>query len=74
MIVRTIAPEGMPRPTGEEGHILLNEVWGHFEAFRKWPTIDDIDRQLYKQGLDIDEVVQQLCPALLCGPSAFRGR
>ncbi|MFD3452774.1 TIGR02391 family protein [Streptomyces sp. NPDC058691] len=68
-IVRTIAPEGMPRPTGEEGHVLLDAVWAYFGEHYRWPTFDDIDRQLFVQGLDIEEVLQQLCPALLLGLS-----
>ncbi|SCZ16680.1 TIGR02391 family protein [Streptomyces sp. 136MFCol5.1] len=69
MIVRTIAPEGMPRPTGEEGHILLAAIWAYFSERHRWPTFDDIDRKLFAQGLDFEEVVQQLCPALLLGLS-----
>jgi uncharacterized protein (TIGR02391 family) len=67
MIVRTIAPEGMPRPTGEEGHVLLDAIWAYFSEHRRWPVFDDIDRTLYVQGLQFEEVVQQLCPALLLG-------
>ncbi|MFD7769828.1 TIGR02391 family protein [Streptomyces sp. NPDC059787] len=67
MIVRTIAPEGMPRPTGAEGHILLDMVWAYFSNSYVWPTFDDIDRKLYGAGLKFEEVVQQLCPALLRG-------
>ncbi|MGI5139316.1 MULTISPECIES: TIGR02391 family protein [unclassified Streptomyces] len=67
MIVRTIAPEGMPRPTGEEGHALLDAIWAYFSEHHRWPTFDDIDRRLYSQGLVFEEVVQQLCPALLLG-------
>lgn len=68
MIVRTIAPEGMPRPTGPEGHILLDEIWTYVGTYHQWPTFDDIDRQLFgSRGLEFEEVVQQLCPALLLG-------
>ncbi|MGV9255385.1 TIGR02391 family protein [Streptomyces sp. NPDC003697] len=67
MIVRTIAPEGMPRPTGDEGHILLDAIWAYFSEHRRWPAFDDIDRTLYAQDLKFEEVVQQLCPALLLG-------
>lgn len=67
MTVRTIAPEGMPRPTGEDGHVLLEAIWAYFSEYHAWPTFDDIDRQLYAQDLHFEEVVQQLCPALLRG-------
>lgn len=67
MIVRTIAPEGMPRPTGEEGHRLLDMIWQFFSGTCAWPTFDDIDRRLYAAGLKYEDVVQQLCPALLRG-------
>lgn len=72
MIVRTIgergiAPEGMPRPTGEDGHALLDVIWRHFTASLRWPTFDYVDRKLYASGLKFEEAVQQLCPALLRG-------
>lgn len=67
MIVRTIAPEGMPRPTGKEGHVLLDAIWAYLSERHRWPTFDDIDRELYAQGLQFEEAVQQLCPALLLG-------
>ncbi|MFF4504808.1 TIGR02391 family protein [Streptomyces sp. NPDC001401] len=67
MIVRTIAPEGMPRPTGEEGHRLLEMIWTYFGNHYRWPSFDEIDRELYAAGLVFEEVVQQLCPALLRG-------
>ncbi|MGW0952818.1 TIGR02391 family protein [Streptomyces sp. NPDC002545] len=70
MIVRTIAPEGMPRPTGEEGHALLDVIWAHFKNHLSWPTFDDVDRQLYSAGLVYEEAVEQLCPALLRGISS----
>ncbi|MGQ4472991.1 TIGR02391 family protein [Streptomyces violaceoruber] len=70
MIVRTIAPEGMPRPTGEDGHVLLDVVWQHFSDSLRWPTFDYVDRKLYARGLKFEEVVQQLCPALLRGVDA----
>ncbi|MFE2115748.1 TIGR02391 family protein [Streptomyces microflavus] len=70
MIVRTIAPEEMPRPTGEDGHALLDMVWEHFSAALRWPTFDHIDRKLYASGLKFEEAVQQLCPALLRGLEA----
>ncbi|MFB7323427.1 TIGR02391 family protein [Streptomyces sp. NPDC056190] len=70
MIVRTIAPEGMPRPTGEEGHALLDVIWAHFNNHQSWPTFDDVDRKLYSARLDYEEAVQQLCPALLRGISS----
>ncbi|WP_234329460.1 MULTISPECIES: TIGR02391 family protein [unclassified Streptomyces] len=69
MIVRTIAPEGMPRPTGKDGHVLLEAIWAYFSEHRRWPAFDDIDRTLYAQGLQFEEVVQELCPALLLGVS-----
>lgn len=67
MIARTIAPEGLPRPTGDEGHVLLDMIWAYFAGHRTWPTFDDIDRKLYAAGLEFEDVVQQLCPALLRG-------
>ncbi|MGW1622279.1 TIGR02391 family protein [Streptomyces sp. NPDC002172] len=67
MIVRTIAPEGMPRPTGVEGHVLLDAIWRHFRDHLRWPSFDQIDRRLYAAGLSFEEAVQQLCPALLRG-------
>ncbi|MFD3495869.1 TIGR02391 family protein [Streptomyces sp. NPDC058690] len=67
MIVRTIAPEGLPRPTGEEGHVLLDAIWSLFTERLVWPVFDDIDRALYGQGLEWESAVQQLCPALLRG-------
>lgn len=67
MIVRTIVPEGMPRPTGQEGQVLLDAVWAYFRKHHRWPTFDDIDRKLYAQGVVFEEAVQQLCPALLRG-------
>ncbi|MFD6910240.1 TIGR02391 family protein [Streptomyces virginiae] len=70
MIVRTIAPEGMPRPTGEDGHALLDVIWQHFSASLRWPTFDYVDRKLYASGLQFEEAVQQLCPALLRGVDA----
>ncbi|MGW1276851.1 TIGR02391 family protein [Streptomyces tsukubensis] len=70
MIVRTISPEGMPRPTGEDGHVLLDVVWQHFSDSLRWPTFDYVDRKLYARGLKFEEVVQQLCPALLRGLDA----
>ncbi|MFE3017106.1 TIGR02391 family protein [Streptomyces sp. NPDC059256] len=70
MIVPTIAPEGMPRPTGEDGHVLLDVVWQHFCGSLRWPTFDYVDRKLYARGLKFEEVVQQLCPALLRGVDA----
>jgi uncharacterized protein (TIGR02391 family) len=57
----------MPRPTGDEGHALLDAIWAYFSEHRRWPAFDDIDRTLYAQGLQFEEVVQQLCPALLLG-------
>lgn len=70
MIVRTVAPEGMPRPTGEDGHALLDVVWQHFSAFLRWPTFDYVDRRLYASGLKFEEAVQQLSPALVRGVDA----
>lgn len=70
MIVRTIAPEGMPRPTGEEGYALLDLIWAHFFDSRSWPTFDDVDRKLYATGVNYEDAVQQLCPALLRGISS----
>ncbi|MGN5387442.1 TIGR02391 family protein [Streptomyces sp. JL7001] len=70
MIVRTIAPEGMPRPTGEDGYALLDVVWQHFCSNLRWPTFDYVDRKLYASGLQFEEAVQQLCPALLRGVDA----
>nr|WTB35131.1 TIGR02391 family protein [Streptomyces sp. NBC_00830] len=67
MIVRTIAPEGMPRPTGEEGQFLLDAICALFIERLVWPVFDDIDRALYGQGLEWESAVQQLCPALLRG-------
>ncbi|WP_327304544.1 TIGR02391 family protein [Streptomyces sp. NBC_01298] len=70
MIVRTIAPEGMPRPTGQDGHALLDVVWQHFSTSLRWPTFDYVDRKLYASGLQFEEAIQQLCPALLRGVDA----
>ncbi|MFG3140926.1 TIGR02391 family protein [Streptomyces sp. NPDC048211] len=67
MRIQTIAPKGMPRPTGEEGHVLLDAIWAYFREHHCWPTFDDIDRKLYAQDLQFEDVVQQLCPALLRG-------
>ncbi|WP_406152731.1 TIGR02391 family protein [Streptomyces anulatus] len=67
MIVRQRVPEGMPRPTGDEGQALLDAIWLHFSAARQWPTFDEIDRRLHLKGLVFEEAVQQLCPALLRG-------
>ncbi|MFF3378171.1 TIGR02391 family protein [Streptomyces sp. NPDC002680] len=67
MTVPTTAPEGMPRPTGGEGHVLLEAIWRYFGTYHRWPTFDDIDRELFEGGLQFEEVVQQLCPALLRG-------
>lgn len=67
MIVRTIAPEGLPRPTGAEGHVLLDTIWSLFTERLVWPVFDDIDRALYAEGLEWESAVQQLCPALLRG-------
>ncbi|MFF4960184.1 TIGR02391 family protein [Streptomyces sp. NPDC001222] len=64
---RTNVPEGMPRPTGQEGYVLLEAIWEHFTEHHYWPTFDDIDRKLYAQKLQFEDVVQQLCPALLLG-------
>lgn len=70
MFYRTIAPKGMPRPTGREGHVLLDAIWEYFSKHDRWPTFDDIDRKLYAKGLVFEDVVQQLCPALLRGVDA----
>ncbi|MET8538293.1 TIGR02391 family protein [Streptomyces sp. NPDC005065] len=63
----------MPRPTGDEGHVLLDAIWAYFSEHHRWPAFDDIDRKLYAKGLDFEEVVQQLCPALLRGVSSHGG-
>ncbi|MFD7477701.1 hypothetical protein ACFV8Z_37710 [Streptomyces sp. NPDC059837] len=64
--MRTVAPDGLPRPNGEEGHFLLDAVWSRFSKYLVWPIFDDIDRELYASGgLDWESAVQQLCPALL---------
>ncbi|MFD4562247.1 TIGR02391 family protein [Streptomyces sp. NPDC058469] len=57
----------MPRPTGEEGHVLLDTIWAHFAVHHRWPSFDVIDRKLYASGQKYEEAVQQLCPALLRG-------
>ncbi|MGW5279400.1 TIGR02391 family protein [Streptomyces collinus] len=44
-------------------------IWTHFDAYHRWPTFDDIDRELWEGRLKFEEVVQQLCPALLRGLS-----
>ena len=63
-----MAPEGMPRPTGEDGHRLLDMIWAHFGEHHAWPTFEDIDRRFYAAtGLEFETVVQELCPALLRG-------
>ncbi|MFF1838361.1 TIGR02391 family protein [Streptomyces sp. NPDC058231] len=67
MIERTIAPEGLPRPTGEAGQVLLDAIWSLFTERLVWPVFDDIDRALYGQGWEWESAVQQLCPALLRG-------
>lgn len=67
MIVQTIEPAGIPRPTGGQGHVFLNAIWAHFSQHHSWPCFDDIDRRLYAEGLKYEEAVQQLCPALLRG-------
>ncbi|WP_330306209.1 MULTISPECIES: TIGR02391 family protein [unclassified Streptomyces] len=67
MIVQTFAPEGMPRPTAGHGHVLLEAIWRYFGTYHRWPTFDDIDRELFEGGLQFEVVVQQLCPALLRG-------
>lgn len=59
----------MPRPTGEDGHRLLDLIWKHLSDFGCWPTFDEVDRRLYASGLRFEEAVQQLCPALLRGVS-----
>lgn len=70
MIIRTLAPEGVPRPTGKEGHVLLDAIWSLFTERLVWPVFDDIDRALYGQGLEWESAVQQLCPALVRGVDA----
>ncbi|MFF3406716.1 TIGR02391 family protein [Streptomyces sp. NPDC002742] len=70
MTDRTIAPEGMPRPSGEHGQALLDLVWQYFADSLCWPTFDYVDRKLYASGLKFEEAVQQLCPALLRGVDA----
>lgn len=67
VIVQTIAPEGVPRPTGPKGRFFLNALWAHFSQLHSWPCFDDIDRRLYTTGVKYEEAVQQLCPALLRG-------
>ncbi|MGC0348324.1 TIGR02391 family protein [Streptomyces sp. SAI-218] len=42
-------------------------IWTHFGSYHRWPTFDDIDRELWEASLQFEEVVQQLCPALLRG-------
>ncbi|MEU6815464.1 TIGR02391 family protein [Streptomyces sp. NPDC046860] len=69
MNVRTLAPKSMPRPMGNDGHLLLDTIWLFFIGNRRWPTFDDVDRKLYAAGLDFEDAVQQLCPALLRGVS-----
>ncbi|MFD8132320.1 TIGR02391 family protein [Streptomyces mirabilis] len=44
-------------------------VWTYFGTYHRWPAFDDIDRELWERGLKFEEVVQQLCPALLRGLS-----
>jgi uncharacterized protein (TIGR02391 family) len=70
VIVRSIVPEGLPRPAGAEGQALLDEIWAYFNNHQSWPTFENIDRKLYSAGLDYEEAVEQLCPALLRGISS----
>jgi uncharacterized protein (TIGR02391 family) len=67
VIARTVAPDGLPRPTGDEGHVLLDMIWAHHTGHHVWPTFGDLDRKLYASGLEFEAVVQQLCPALIRG-------
>ena len=65
MTVSSIAPDGLPCPSGEEGHILLETIWAPFTEHLTRPVVDDIDRELYGQGLEWETAAQQLRPALL---------
>lgn len=67
MTVRTAEPGDLPRPAGEEGLILLNEIWTLFLERLEWPVFDDIDRELYDRGVEWESAVEQLCPALVRG-------
>ncbi|MFF1763694.1 TIGR02391 family protein [Streptomyces sp. NPDC058249] len=49
-------------------------IWTHFGTYHRWPTFDDIDRQLWEGGLKFEKVVQQLCPALLWGLAPIIGQ
>nr|BFD90877.1 hypothetical protein KitaXyl93_22370 [Kitasatospora sp. Xyl93] len=68
--MRITAPEGMPRPEGEDGFELLETVWAWFSEGGQWPTFDDLDRALYQKGIDTEKAIQQLPPDLVCGIDA----
>ncbi|MEV7936634.1 TIGR02391 family protein [Kitasatospora sp. NPDC088264] len=68
--MRITAPEGMPRPEGDDGFELLETVWAWFSHDGRWPTYDDLDRSLYQRGIDTAKAIQQLPPDLVWGIDA----
>lgn len=67
MRMRVDAPKGIRRPSGDEGHKLLNSVWQHLARTRRWPSFGQIDRILYREGIDFERAVAQLSSGLLMG-------
>ncbi|WP_240496252.1 TIGR02391 family protein [Streptomyces torulosus] len=67
MRLRAVAPKGMPRPSGDEGYKLLNSVWRHLAQTGRWPTFEQIDRSLYRDGIHFEHAVAQLPEGLVMG-------
>ncbi|MFF7586727.1 TIGR02391 family protein [Kitasatospora purpeofusca] len=68
--MRITAPEGMPRPEGDDGYALLEMVWSWLVNNSEWPTYDELDRCLYQSGVDTEKAIQQLPPDLVWGIDA----
>ncbi|MER7772201.1 TIGR02391 family protein [Kitasatospora sp. NPDC096140] len=68
--MRIMAPDGLPCPEGDEGYELLETVWDWFSEDGEWPTFDDVERALYRKGIDAEKAIQQLPPDLVWGIDA----
>ncbi|MFJ8152530.1 TIGR02391 family protein [Streptomyces sp. NPDC094468] len=64
---RAVAPKGIPRPSGDEGSKLLNLVWQQLAQRRRWPTFEQVDRALYRVGIQFEDAIGQLPQGLLLG-------
>ncbi len=72
--MRVIAPEGLPRPMDDGGFELLEAVHEHFvQSGGHWPTFEQLDRNLWRMNIKIEDAFAQLPRDLILGYDTVGG-